>query len=95
MLKHRATEVEARALDKQAQQLAAEAQIHAIGEATEAMVRQIAEQLEALKAVRQESGEGIDFEREMKRLEAAVAALKAGAAASPGSAPRPEPKPVP
>ena len=94
-LKQRATEVEARALAREAQQLAAEDQIHAIGEATEAMARQIAEQLEALKAAHQGSGARIDFEREIKRLEAAIAVLKAGAAASPRSAPRPEPKPVP
>jgi beta-lactamase regulating signal transducer with metallopeptidase domain len=78
--KHRAIEFELRALQKREQTLAAQAQIRAMGEATEQMARSLAEQVEALRAALQETGTEPEVEREIERLEAALAALRADAA---------------
>ena len=79
--KHSAMDAEAEALEKEAQKLATEEQIHAVSEATEEMARSLAEQAETLKSAMAETGARPDLEREIKRLEAALAALKVGAPA--------------
>ena len=79
--KQSAMEAEAETLEKEAQKLATEEQIHAVSEATEEMARSLAEQADTLKAAMAETGARPDIEREIKRLEAALAALKAGAPA--------------
>ena len=58
------------------QKLATEEQIHAVSEATDEMALSLAEQAETLKAALQETGTRPDLEREIKRIEAALAALK-------------------
>jgi beta-lactamase regulating signal transducer with metallopeptidase domain len=92
--KHEAIQGEAQAMQKQMQRLAAEEQIHAISEATDEMARSLAEQAEALKSALRETGSRPDVEREIRRLEAALAALRAeaGVSAPPGHKP-PAPQP--
>jgi len=88
--KQRAMEVEAEALEKEVQKLATEEQIHAVSEATDEMARSLAEQAEALKAALRETGARPDVEREIKRIEAALAALKLSSPSVPADkTPRP------
>jgi len=90
----RALELEAESLEKELQKLAAEEQIHAVSEATDEMARSLAEQVESLKAALQETGARPDVEREIKRLEAALAALKLSSP-SPTADKTPKPSPQP
>jgi len=71
-----------------------EEQIQAMSEATEDMTRSLAEHVEALRAALHETGTRPDVEREIKRFEAAIAALKAEAT-PPAPAARKTPHPTP
>jgi hypothetical protein len=65
-----------------------------VSEATDEMARSLAEQAEALKAALQETGARPDVEREIKRIEAALAALKLGSPSpTTDKTPRPSPQP--
>jgi hypothetical protein len=60
------------------------------------MARSLAEQVEALRAALQETGARPEVEREIKRIEAAIDALKADATPRPSAArktPRAAPQP--
>ena len=79
MLKrHRALEGEAQALEKQARELESLQRVDSVGAASEEFARALAAQIEAWKASLQDNPQARpELERELKRLEAALAALEA------------------
>jgi D-alanyl-D-alanine dipeptidase len=88
-------DAQAQALVEEMQRLAVEQEIHAVTEATDQMAEALAAQAEALKAALRTTGVRPDVERELRRLEAALVALRV--TRSPGASadrtPAPAPKP--
>ena len=79
MLKRqRALEGEARALEKQARELESLQRVHSVGAASQEFARALAAQIETWKAALADNPQARpELERELKRLEAALAALEA------------------
>lgn len=92
--KQQAIETEMRDAEKQMRALAAEDQVRAMRDATDDLVRSLADQIESLKQAGAEApAQKAAVEREIQRLQAALDALQSGGAPKtlPRKAPRPQP----
>ncbi len=78
--------------EKQEQALEAEEQVRALHDATEDLAQSIGEQIASLKQAREEApAQRAEIDREIQRLQAALDALKAGAAPKPQASKTPRP----
>ena len=92
--KQHAMQAELAVAEKRAQAAAAEDQVKAAREMTEALARSLAGEIDSLKrALANAPGQKAEIDREVRRLEAALDALRSGGTPKPtsGEAPRPQP----